>query len=392
MESLKDPSSFRHFIHEHPLECSDQMPLSQDVCCFCCGLRVSAENGGCCSCKACEIYLHGICSRFPPTVRHDSHPDHSLALVSVSHGVGRASGVCQACENLITGFYYRCAVCEVSYHPLCLSLPQSISINCHPHSLQLECSAYEFRCDMCNKPSYRGWLYRCGLCEFDIHLGCAFSRITKLETSNFSIGNIPCDETTGRELMRLLVDKFVNMEKASGRSPAGGWLEIAKSPGGRNFMKGVRIVSPASFEQSQFPDDKSVLLDVSMTPSYQFSETYFSIDLAKSYSTGDENKTNNNNSEKSPLGLRLGVQESKDKIGLVNTVTPSVVMGLSDWDKKQPRGVGAVGNVNHARTKKEPSGKKSDRRDNVVNGEGNKVAHSDIVSTVPLFQISSKIQ
>ncbi|KAI3412253.1 uncharacterized protein J3R85_017627, partial [Psidium guajava] len=97
----------------------------------------------------------------PRKLQLPAHPDHCLTLLSTSSSF-RGDSTCKACEQQVNGsFRYSCAVCGISYHALCSALPPSITIASHPHVLKLLFSLpYEFRCDLCNKPSYRGWLYR----------------------------------------------------------------------------------------------------------------------------------------------------------------------------------------------------------------------------------------
>ncbi|XP_076907758.1 uncharacterized protein LOC143564332 [Bidens hawaiensis] len=111
----------------------------------------------------------------PENVTHPSDPNHNLTLETFPTP-SKVPITCKSCENPIKGFYYRCSKCIDYYHTLCLAAPLSMKSPLHRHSLNIEfVPVYDFQCDLCDKPSYSGWVYHCNLCEFDAHLSCVLT-------------------------------------------------------------------------------------------------------------------------------------------------------------------------------------------------------------------------
>ncbi|XP_029127010.1 uncharacterized protein LOC114915853 [Cajanus cajan] len=171
-----DPNVF-HFSHPHPLECTTP-PSTKNVTCFGCKLEVN-HGEDYYRCKTCSFSLHHVCYKMPLITNHPSHPSHDLVLLVIpSSPSTKATLHCAACGHHVTGFCYHCAECSIFFHSLCLALPVSLAIIYHPHEIKLEYSPpYDFFCDLCNKPSYNGWLYRCTMCEFDTHVACAVANL-----------------------------------------------------------------------------------------------------------------------------------------------------------------------------------------------------------------------
>lgn len=175
---------FQHFSHGHQFVYMNKQ-----------------SNGICCGCKlnilpgkfyykcetTCSFFLHEECFNMPKILQHLVDPIHHLTLLATVP----CSSKCNACGKEIAGFSYACDKCSTYYHTLCLlALPLSMELPSHCHKLDLEfCPPYDFECDLCKKPCYKGWLYHCSSCEFDAHISCAIARKT---------------ENTGDMLMELL--------------------------------------------------------------------------------------------------------------------------------------------------------------------------------------------
>lgn len=161
-----------HFSHPHPLELTSPDPRSTAPPSSCAGCALPTSVGAYYSCKTCAYALHVPCSQMPPRVRHPGHPHHSLTLLAA------AVFDCGACgQHGAAGFSYRCAPCGVDFHARCASMPLSVAHAAHDHPLTLVFSApYDdggFSCDACRGVGGDHWLYRCAMCEFDAHVGCA---------------------------------------------------------------------------------------------------------------------------------------------------------------------------------------------------------------------------
>ncbi|KAH7554270.1 hypothetical protein JRO89_XS12G0150400 [Xanthoceras sorbifolium] len=324
-------ATFRHFSHHHPLVRTNSPPAA-NTSCFGCNLNIlSAKDYY--RCKFCTFNLHQACYNTPRKIRHPGHPVHHLNLL-VMPSSAKGSFKCKACGQNVTGFYYSCAECGFCYHILCSALPLSVSIYSHSHTLKLEYSLpYYFECDLCQKPCYNGWLYRCQLCEFDTHLACAIAnqRIQSLQYPSIphpdpltrqkmysSALKIDCDSESN-ELMQLVSQGIARDSRKSTTRPGtihgavAGWHDTLHSPKQNLSMRNGRIEYSGGPFQTK-PDnivgfstnsgghlehlDHSNMQsgDLSTLPSYQFSDhSYFSIDIARS-----------------PLGFDLPNQESNE--------------------------------------------------------------------------------
>ncbi|KAI3471527.1 hypothetical protein Pfo_028177 [Paulownia fortunei] len=203
-------------------------------------------------CKVCQFSLHKVCYSMPKRVMHPADPNHHLTLSASSFT--NQSTECEACGRCIAGFYYNCTKCSLYYHMLCVAMPLSVKIpSSHPHILKLELKPpYDFQCDLCDRPSYSGWLYRCRLCEFDAHISCAVT-FKGTQSPLRSLGS----KSHQHELMELLSE---------------------------GMKKGIQVNNEKNLDRDQFqPLDQSILISEDFTlPSYHFSDACFSIDIAKS--------------------------------------------------------------------------------------------------------------
>ncbi|KAI3514286.1 hypothetical protein L1887_12606 [Cichorium endivia] len=194
MESKKDELRYHHFSHDHLL---DYTKLQSHSHATCSGCRQTILPGRFYyKCKLCGFYLHQTCFNMPENVTHPSDPNHNLTLETFPTP-SKVPIKCKACENPIKGFYYRCSKCIEYYHTLCLAAPLSMKTPLHRHSLNIEFKpVYEFQCDMCDKPSYSGWVYHCNLCEFDAHLSCVLTNKGSLQpvVQSSARGNQQIDE------------------------------------------------------------------------------------------------------------------------------------------------------------------------------------------------------
>ncbi|KAI3772481.1 hypothetical protein L6452_03667 [Arctium lappa] len=169
-EAKTEELRYHHFSHDHLL---DYTKLQPHLHATCSGCRQTISPGNFYyKCKLCGFYLHQTCFNMPQNVTHPSDPNHNLTLETFPT-LSKLPITCKACQNSIKGFYYHCSKCTHYYHTLCLAAPLSMKTPLHRHSLNIEfVPLYDFRCDLCDKPSYSGWVYHCNLCEFDSHLSC----------------------------------------------------------------------------------------------------------------------------------------------------------------------------------------------------------------------------
>ncbi|KAL5545452.1 hypothetical protein UlMin_005139 [Ulmus minor] len=302
MEKLEKKLSFQHFSHEHPLKYTkNSSPSNENISCSACKLEILSGRDYYC-CKICPFFLHKVCYDMPRKTHHLAHPNHFLTLQS-SPSSATGKFLCKACGDHVNGFHYSCSECSFSYHILCSALPLSVLVSSHSHSLKLTFSPpYNFSCDICTKPSYNGWLYRCQICEFDTHLFCAISNQKNPSTQNptTQIPNTSTKQSLNSEVDELmqLIMQSVGQDLIISNAVTG-WDHRLYSPIENPNMKSTHLGSVAfhqtgggqgstSSNQGRHFLELSPLTplseDTCTVPSYQFSDACFSIDLAKSYS------------------------------------------------------------------------------------------------------------
>ncbi|KAK3019076.1 hypothetical protein RJ639_004363 [Escallonia herrerae] len=170
----------QHFSHPHVLELTDlqNQPVLVPSSTPCSGCKLQL-SGYAYTCQPCNFILHLSCTQLPRLITHPSHSNHTLSLLPMST-YPRGLFNCDACNRGGDGFSYHCAYCDFDLHVACASRPLSITHHSHPHPVQLTFSPpYEtksFSCDVCLKIGFKQWLYRCGACEFDVHMDCATAR------------------------------------------------------------------------------------------------------------------------------------------------------------------------------------------------------------------------
>ncbi|PON44490.1 C1-like [Parasponia andersonii] len=330
--------SFSHFSHDHPLRLTNSPPKDNNFCSACKLKITSSGNEAYYTCKTCSFFLHQVCYNMPRKTRHPAHQAHRLTLQTTPSVSQEVSFKCKACGDHINGgFYYGCTECGICYHILCSALPHSILVTSHPHELKLAFSPpYNFSCDICSKPSYNGWLYRCRLCEFDTHLICAISNRTSKSVDgqhrlmpfsnssnqHISTNSSPADNNSKvEELMRLVTQGLLEKNAVSS------WDLRLNSPQDNPNITRTQVVTGV-FHQTdsklginspipgikflhQSPLLTSVSEDWSTTPSTQFSAACFSIDLAKSYSsygTTNQARTEANNSNSNIRATKVDIK------------------------------------------------------------------------------------
>ncbi|KAI4348787.1 hypothetical protein L6164_009465 [Bauhinia variegata] len=300
-----------HFSHPHPLQLQPSNPpntAAPNLTCSGCNLNITSGNDYY-QCETCAFALHYLCYKMPMITRHPAHSTHDLVLLFIRPfpPATKATIKCFACGHYVTGFCYHCGECtNVYYHSLCLAMPISITISYHTHNMKLEFSPpYDFYCDLCQKPSYNGWLYRCNMCEFDTHLACAIQNLESksLENPSFFKSNTLLKHITstqltnkningsvdknivavGYELMHLVSQKIGGEITSNSKASAvSGWDKRLRSPKRKNITKLIELQKTEPSPVGSSAEKMTPRSDVA-SPSYQFSEGLFSIDLTKPF-------------------------------------------------------------------------------------------------------------
>ncbi|KAL1550038.1 hypothetical protein AAHA92_18053 [Salvia divinorum] len=174
MDIIETQPEFYHFSHQHSLKLiSSQNLNTEKIACAAC---MKEAKGWSYICQTCNYCLHKACSKLPQKLYHGSDRKHVLILLA-SPAYEDGKFMCNACGTSGASFCYHCDKCQLDLHPVCAFMYPSLLSKAHDHALHL---CYEppyenkiFSCDICEKPGSDHWLYRCGKCEFDVHLKCA---------------------------------------------------------------------------------------------------------------------------------------------------------------------------------------------------------------------------
>lgn len=126
-------------------------------------------------CDQCNFDVHPTCGTCPDSISSFTHPQHVLQLMERPN---LHFHECHLCQKLIKGVVYRCKACNFFVHPVCSQLPEYLSNHAihPPHSLKLQLMASS-KCDVCDK-SCKHWRYFCGICDVHIHVGCLSGKST----------------------------------------------------------------------------------------------------------------------------------------------------------------------------------------------------------------------
>lgn len=166
----------QHFSHHHPLKLQNFRPETTNA--FICAACKLEPSGAFYFCSICNYCLHKTCSYMPRSKVHRVDSKHTLVLLS-SPAYATGSFKCNACGKLGAGFCYHCKHCRLDIHTLCIDNPSSVNVSTHLHTLELcftpPYSRKKFKCDICKKSGSNHWLYRCGACNYDVHMNCALS-------------------------------------------------------------------------------------------------------------------------------------------------------------------------------------------------------------------------
>lgn len=160
-------NSIDHFAHPgHPLKTVDG---DQEFLCNGCKTLGTGKRY---RCHGCDFDLHDFCGTCPRVLSSFMH-HHSLNLViRKAKSTRQVDRICDVCKDPVEGLFYRCKECEFDVHPLCTQLPEKLNHALHKiHPMILQSSLIPGSCAVC-RGSCNGWRYRCGICNFDIHLEC----------------------------------------------------------------------------------------------------------------------------------------------------------------------------------------------------------------------------
>ncbi|KAL0464371.1 UNVERIFIED_CONTAM: hypothetical protein Slati_0324700 [Sesamum latifolium] len=218
------PSIIKHFSHPHVLKAMEIEKKNAKVCSACeCELSGSAY---CCTEPYCTFNLHKSCFDSPREVRHKSHLQHPLTLLTAPPY--EDGFTCNACLKDGKAFAYTCSTCSYDLHIDCVQWPDTVTRPDHKHALALYYSSpaaeaspeVTFMCDVCKNPVHEmAWVYYCRECDFGTHLECVTSGIKEQVVSG-------AGAKTEEELLRETELKFAVLQLLLGAQGRNAALEL----------------------------------------------------------------------------------------------------------------------------------------------------------------------
>ncbi|KAG6743795.1 hypothetical protein POTOM_052497 [Populus tomentosa] len=105
------------------------------------------------SCTSCNVFLHKKCAELPPEIKRQIHPEHPLRLLPNHHLI---CGFCN--ETCYESFVYCCFVCEFNLHIKCAFPPCVYAAD--------QDQGHQFR-RLLNAPSLKSISFTCNACGTD---------------------------------------------------------------------------------------------------------------------------------------------------------------------------------------------------------------------------------
>ena len=129
-----------HFSHPHKLSFHKGLEAAQLVCTGC---KFPCTGTPVYSCHPCNFFLHDQCFDAPRSMTHPAHPAHPLSLFP-SPTYPSGSFICGSCHQIGSGFCFCCSVCEFDLHVHCAyhdpklksastPAPKQIQLKSHPN-------------------------------------------------------------------------------------------------------------------------------------------------------------------------------------------------------------------------------------------------------------------
>nr|XP_034919200.1 uncharacterized protein LOC118052356 [Populus alba] len=174
------PREIKRRIHRrHPLHLLPKPPYRQyNVKCVCNRCDKTC-NSFVYHCSLCKFDLDIKCAFQPGFLEVDSpahqfaHKDHPLILNGEKEYYGE--GVkCSVCKEPMSGPSYSCTSCNSFLHKKCAELPPEIKQHLHPEHPLCLLPNHDMICDFCNETCYESFVYFCIVCEYNLHIKCAF--------------------------------------------------------------------------------------------------------------------------------------------------------------------------------------------------------------------------
>ncbi|KAJ9565518.1 hypothetical protein OSB04_001484 [Centaurea solstitialis] len=196
------PRSMTHPAHpDHPLSLFPSPTYSSGS--FVCSSCDQIGSGLCFCCSICEFDLHIRCAYHDPKLKSGptpplkqiqlkSHPNHPVHHIPRSpYPSGQCS--CDVCGTNCDpdGPLYRCDVCDYDVHLECTDLAETVQREDHEHTVSLlHVNPFEeFRCDVCRGGiAQKHCMYYCSSgCDYGMHVKCVTAKVAVMSDMAFQV-------------------------------------------------------------------------------------------------------------------------------------------------------------------------------------------------------------
>ncbi|XP_004498200.1 protein VACUOLELESS GAMETOPHYTES [Cicer arietinum] len=172
-------------------------------------------------CQQCDYQLHDFCALAPPALMaHPLHSQHAILFHSKPVKIGMTKSKCDVCGKPTKGYTFVCTACAFQMHPCCAMLNTQIDFPKHPHTLKLTSSSSSTTttnidnnsnnivCNECKKRR-SGKVYRCTVCDYNLHAFCAKSKVNGLQANGIRVLEKPSVLAAAAKVASQVVIEFI---------------------------------------------------------------------------------------------------------------------------------------------------------------------------------------
>ncbi|GLU14033.1 hypothetical protein SLE2022_306260 [Rubroshorea leprosula] len=181
--------------HFHPAHLLTALNTSSSVDCAACKTKFKGISY---CCNTCNFHLHVNCAKLQlPALKHKRHQEHDLYYFINSNQ--NKCITCEVCYFNCEGSFYRCVICDISFHFECIPLPQTVlEYKDHKHGLLtfidrvIEDGCAELYCNACKEvrnPEHS--VYYCKDCSHAVDIQCVMAEEGKtLKVESYMVSKL----------------------------------------------------------------------------------------------------------------------------------------------------------------------------------------------------------
>ncbi|XP_024992439.1 histone-lysine N-methyltransferase 2D-like [Cynara cardunculus var. scolymus] len=160
---------FNHFSHPHKLSFHKSLEAAQLVCTGC---KFTCTGTPVYSCRPCKFFLHEQCFDAPRSMTHPAHPPHPLSLFP-SPTYSSGSFICSSCDQIGSGLCFCCSICEFDLHIHCAYNDPNLKMGSTAPLKQIQLKSHpNHLVHHVPKPPYPSGQCSCDVCGTDCDLDC----------------------------------------------------------------------------------------------------------------------------------------------------------------------------------------------------------------------------